>query len=348
MSGGFVKLYGTILDSSIWGEPLSVRIVWISLLAMADRDGLVAASSDGIARRANVPLKQTDNALDVLSNPDPRSKSDDHEGRRVQRVDGGWQILNYAKYRELRTDKQIADAERIREKRERGEYDARGPVLPCRPDATRSNVAPEAEAEAKADTEADTKTEEKPPRVVFPKEATEFLTLFYEGPAMTEAARKRYANVKSQLYDVIDPLHRGVVIRGGQRVKARSVEHLIDECNFLINNPPPDRDLAIVWLLKRLTNPPKGPTVTEVVKRNQEAERNREEQYRLAAKRAGGRWAKEHPDEFAKIVAAVDANLHGASGAWVKVARETALTQRTAEAAGFPSIEEWEQTRGAA
>lgn len=148
---GFVKLYGTILDSSIWGEPLSVRIVWISLLAMADKDGRVAASSDGISRRANVPLKQTDHALAVLSSPDARSKSDEHEGRRVERIDGGYQILNYAKYRELRTDKQIADAERIREKRERGVYDSRGP-LHVGYDATRS---PEADGEAKANTETD-------------------------------------------------------------------------------------------------------------------------------------------------------------------------------------------------
>jgi hypothetical protein len=114
----FVKIYETILDSSIWGESLSTRVVWITMLTLADKDGLVAASSDGIARRANVPLKNCDAALVVLQSPDLRSKSDEHEGRRVQKVDGGWQILNYVKYREIRTDKQIADAERQKRHRD--------------------------------------------------------------------------------------------------------------------------------------------------------------------------------------------------------------------------------------
>ena len=32
---GFVKVYGNILDSSVWVEPADVRIVWITLLVMA-------------------------------------------------------------------------------------------------------------------------------------------------------------------------------------------------------------------------------------------------------------------------------------------------------------------------
>lgn len=136
----FVKIYGDILDSSVWGEPLSVRVVWITLLAMADQSGLVKASSDGISRRANVPLKQTDQALIVLTSPDPRSKISDNEGRRVERVEGGYQILNYMHYRELRTEKQIADAERIRRKRE--EAKQRNAT-----NATKSDMSPEVEVE---------------------------------------------------------------------------------------------------------------------------------------------------------------------------------------------------------
>lgn len=120
--GGFVKVYSSILASSVWGESLATRVVWITMLAMADRNGLVEASSDGIARAANISLRQSDAALEVLSSPDSRSKTDDEQdGRRIARVDGGYQILNYLKYRELQTPKQIATAARQKKFREKQE-----------------------------------------------------------------------------------------------------------------------------------------------------------------------------------------------------------------------------------
>lgn len=158
MSPGFVKVYSSILASSVWGESLPTRVVWITMLAMADRNGLVEASSDGIARAANLSLKQSDAALEVLSSPDPRSKSqnDEHEGRRIERIDGGYRILNYLKYRELQTEKQKADAERQKRHRatERDKSVTSQPVtVTSRRGHKRSRpVAPEAEAEAKAET----------------------------------------------------------------------------------------------------------------------------------------------------------------------------------------------------
>ena len=109
---GFVKLYGSILDSSIWGEPAGTRLVWITMLAMADEHGQIVASSGGLARRANVTREELDDAIRVLSSPDPDSKSPEFEGRRIEKIDGGWAILNHRKYRDMRTPKQVADAER--------------------------------------------------------------------------------------------------------------------------------------------------------------------------------------------------------------------------------------------
>jgi hypothetical protein len=151
---GFVKVYSSILASSVWGESLATRVVWITMLAMADREGFVAASSDGIARSANISLKQSDAALEVLSSPDPRSKSqnDEHEGRRIERIDGGYRILNYLKYREFQTPKQRKTAERQQRFRERHNSDValrNVEVTPSHAGVTVTN-APEAEAEAEA------------------------------------------------------------------------------------------------------------------------------------------------------------------------------------------------------
>ena len=97
----YVKLFASILDSSVWAEPVAVRVVWVAMLAMADRDGFVRASPTGLARRANVDPKSCHDSVATLEAPDPESSSQEWDGRRVERVAGGWQILNYAAYRTL-------------------------------------------------------------------------------------------------------------------------------------------------------------------------------------------------------------------------------------------------------
>ena len=110
----YVKLFGSILDSSIWAEDASTRLVWITMLAMANKDGFVASSITGLARRANVPLKDTRKALQILASPDDDSGSPEYDGRRIEAGEGGWILLNYQKYREIQTQNQRDDARRQR------------------------------------------------------------------------------------------------------------------------------------------------------------------------------------------------------------------------------------------
>ena len=107
---GYVKIYGSILGSSVWAEAPTTRIVWITMLAMADATGKVEASVSGLARFANVTMAEARKALEALAAPDEDSKSKEYEGRRVKPTDGGWLILNYLKYREMRSAKQVAEA----------------------------------------------------------------------------------------------------------------------------------------------------------------------------------------------------------------------------------------------
>ncbi len=110
----YVKLFGTIVRSSIWEESLSTRLVWITLLVTADRTGFVRTTDEALARLANVPYEETIQALEILQNPDERSKSHKDEGRRIRATDGGYYLINYEDYREIRTQKQLDDAERQR------------------------------------------------------------------------------------------------------------------------------------------------------------------------------------------------------------------------------------------
>ncbi|WP_420465799.1 hypothetical protein [Panacagrimonas sp.] len=116
MSQAFTKLFSSITESTVWGEPYPTRILWIAMLAMADRDGRVNASVPGLARRAGITLEECETALATFLKPDRYSRTPDHEGRRIKTADGGWSLLNYAKYRNQRDEetKRAADAERQR------------------------------------------------------------------------------------------------------------------------------------------------------------------------------------------------------------------------------------------
>lgn len=97
---GFTKLDSGIIDSSIWSEPLAIRVVWVTFLAKANYHGIVKASRSGMIRSSNVSEKDFDRALKVLESPDSDSRSPEFDGRRIEKIEGGWLVLNYKKYRE--------------------------------------------------------------------------------------------------------------------------------------------------------------------------------------------------------------------------------------------------------
>lgn len=143
---GFVKVYTTILDSSVWGLDHATRIVWITMLAMADGEGRVRASVGGLARRAVVTRDECEAALEALSSPDPDDTSGVDEGRRIRPTDGGWVVVNHRRHRDRRSEKQEADAARQRRHRARVTSVTERDIAQCHTPS--QPVALEAEAEA--------------------------------------------------------------------------------------------------------------------------------------------------------------------------------------------------------
>lgn len=151
----FTKLFSSITESTVWCEPSDVRVVWISMLAMADRNGCVFASIPGLANRARVPIESTEAALSKFQQPDPYSRTTEFEGRRIEVIDGGWRLLNYMKYRKLRDDEATKEAKRTyinnrRSAEREAEYQSRlaefptadevvahGQMINCSPDSCR-------------------------------------------------------------------------------------------------------------------------------------------------------------------------------------------------------------------
>lgn len=129
-----------MLDSTIWFDR-DAREVFITALLMAEpielREeveainvrslektgftvpvgwyGKVGAAGSGIVRRAGLEIDHGLDALERLGEPEKESRTPDFGGRRMVRVDGGYLILNYDKYRQ----KDHTAAERSRRYREK-------------------------------------------------------------------------------------------------------------------------------------------------------------------------------------------------------------------------------------
>jgi hypothetical protein len=119
MSRSYTKLFQSILDSTIWQEDDATRIVWITMLAMADQHGEVSSSIPGLARRAGVTIEACEAALETFKAPDGYSRTKDNDGRRIEEIDGGWTLINHAKYRALLSadDRREYKAKKAREYR---------------------------------------------------------------------------------------------------------------------------------------------------------------------------------------------------------------------------------------
>ena len=69
------------------------------MLALADKRGIVEGSVPGLADLCRVSVEECREGLEKLKAPDPDSRTKDQGGRRIVEVEGGWQLVNHAKYR---------------------------------------------------------------------------------------------------------------------------------------------------------------------------------------------------------------------------------------------------------
>lgn len=117
----YTKLHQSILRSTVWLEPHPTRIVWFTLLLVCNKHGEISGTVPGIAHEARVTLDECRIAFAKFLAPDPDSRTPDEEGRRLVPIDGGWQILNYEKYRveASKDDQRSKTADRVRRYRER-------------------------------------------------------------------------------------------------------------------------------------------------------------------------------------------------------------------------------------
>jgi hypothetical protein len=102
----YAKVFSSLWDGSMRGQS-DKQLVFIYLLAHSDADGVAEIIQGKIADDTGLGTSAVCSALAELMAPDPMSRTDGADGRRLEPLDGrgwGWTIVNYQHYRGLRDD----------------------------------------------------------------------------------------------------------------------------------------------------------------------------------------------------------------------------------------------------
>jgi hypothetical protein len=111
-SRGYTKLDSGIVYSTVWMQSHDTLRAWIALLVLADATGLVRSSVPALAHLCFIKPDRMREIIQSFEDPDPDSRIQDYEGRKIQAIEGGWLILNYLRYRNLCQRKPGSHAER--------------------------------------------------------------------------------------------------------------------------------------------------------------------------------------------------------------------------------------------
>jgi hypothetical protein len=147
----FIKLFSSIVTSSIWNQESDHRVVWITMLALANSHGQVLSTLGALARIANVPPEVCQAAVESFLAPDADSRTKDDDGRRIRVIDGGWELVNYELYRQMLSDEERREYQAEYYLKRKQAKDLRG--VNNRQQSSSLSREAEAEAEAEAHTQ---------------------------------------------------------------------------------------------------------------------------------------------------------------------------------------------------
>ena len=100
---GYTPVFDTVFKGSLCGRWPDTA-AWICLLALADWRGHIDMTPEYIASVTGMPLPDLLGCIDRFMQPDPRSRSQAEEGRKLVLIDPqrawGWRVVNFTLYRE--------------------------------------------------------------------------------------------------------------------------------------------------------------------------------------------------------------------------------------------------------
>lgn len=121
-SSVYVKMFKSIFDGSLYGQ-FEPTVVFMAMLVIAEREGIVDMTPQAIAARCGYPLDIVLRGIEELEKPDPRSRTPDEDGRRIIKLedsrDWGWRITNYEKYEKIRSAEERREYFRLKKQEQR-------------------------------------------------------------------------------------------------------------------------------------------------------------------------------------------------------------------------------------
>lgn len=117
------KIFTSIYEGTLYGK-WEALVTFQQLIVLCDADGIVDMTPHAISARTSIPLKIIKKGLEILSTPDPYSRTPDQEGRRIELIDAhrpwGWHLVNHTKYQHMQDAETLRSQtrERVRKHRE--------------------------------------------------------------------------------------------------------------------------------------------------------------------------------------------------------------------------------------
>ena len=104
----YTKIFASMFDGTLATRgPWEAVVAFQQLLILSDPTGIVDMMPEAIARRTTIPLDIITKGIAALEQADPDSRDDSESGRRIVRLDDhrswGWRIVNFTKYRSMRS-----------------------------------------------------------------------------------------------------------------------------------------------------------------------------------------------------------------------------------------------------
>jgi len=100
------KVFESIYEGSLYGQWEAI-VTMQQLVVLADRDGVVDMTPQAISGKTSIPLEIIEKGLEILSRPDPLSRTDVMDGVRIALLEDhrtwGWYLVNHKKYRDMRS-----------------------------------------------------------------------------------------------------------------------------------------------------------------------------------------------------------------------------------------------------
>ena len=279
---GYTVVFDSVYHGTLCGRWPTLP-VWLTILPMADKHGHIDLTHQAIAALTGWPIELLKQAINELMQPDPESRSEAHEGRRLVLIDPdnrswGWKVVNHERYRE-KARKSAYDAERTasgkdreRKAEEREQRPAMSRDVPRDPAMSRSVPLSDSDANTDSDKEKNSDTSTSSPSQPPVEQVFEYWQTEWGHPkAVLDRKRRRLIEARlkdftvEQLRDAIagykhspwhtgtDPKGKGVVYDGLQTLLQDSA-HVETGLRLFAHPPrppPQDEKLSVVERVRR-------------------------------------------------------------------------------------------------